>query len=128
MRILIVEDDPDIRELFAELFKEERFETTTCADGDDALERLARQPFELVVMDLLIPRPHGLNVLARLRSTPGPNASVPVIVCTGLLTSDSKNDDPRILGADAVLPKPVDLGELLDCVYALAGLKCEAAR
>jgi CheY-like chemotaxis protein len=127
IRILIVEDDPYVSELFAEVFAEEGCVPTVSTDGASAVERLASEPFDLLVMDLLIPRPHGLNVLARLRSTPGPNVAIPVIVCTGLLVADIDKNDPRILGADAVLGKPVEVGQLLDCAFSLLGRMCEVA-
>jgi CheY-like chemotaxis protein len=115
-RILVVEDDPDIRELLAQTLSEEA-EVECAVDGQDALERLARGPApSVILLDLRMPRLSGAEVLRRLEASPSHPPVVTMSACT----------TTRPAGAAAHLCKPFAFGVALAalrraCAEAAAG-------
>jgi DNA-binding response OmpR family regulator len=108
-RVLIVEDETPIRDGLVSLFSGQGFETKSAASGPEALDAIAKGTFEIIVLDLMIPPPTGLEVLARLRET---DDRTPVLVLTAL---GSEDDVVRGLeaGADDYITKPFGVKELL---------------
>ncbi len=115
MRLLIVEDDRDIRHLLVDLFEEEGYAAEGVADLAAAGRALAGQRYDLMVLDLLLPDGSGLSLLGRLRRT---GSQMPVIVCSGLPDA-ALRAAMFDTGADAVLDKPFSCSELLARVRAL---------
>jgi DNA-binding response OmpR family regulator len=114
MRILVVEDERGIAEFLSRALKSEGFATTVASDGDEA-ERLALSgDFDLVLLDVMLPRRGGLEVLRTIRTE---LPELPVIMLTAL---GQKHDvvDGLDLGADDYITKPFDLDELLARVRA----------
>jgi DNA-binding response OmpR family regulator len=112
MRVLIVDDDPAIRELLATLLRLEGWEISLAEDGRAALEAAARTPPDVVLMDVLMPGLSGHELCRRLKDRPDPPR---VIMISGL--SDSADErDGRAAGADAYLRKPFSPLELLEAV------------
>ena len=106
-RILVAEDDPDIRDILVlTLEREGHRDVTAVADGAEALAALTRQGFDLVLLDVLMPRLSGIEVLHRLRRLPG-GEDVPVIVVSALSDLDVVVSCIRE-GADDHLAKPFD--------------------
>ena len=107
--MLIVEDETPIRDGLVSLFSGQGFEVTAAASGPDALDALGRDAFDIVVLDLMIPPPTGLEVLAELRKK---DDRTPVLVLTAL---GSEDDVVRGLeaGADDYITKPFGVKELL---------------
>ena len=104
-RVLLVEDDEDLREITAECLDLEGFAVDSAGDGVAALERLARDPLpDVLVLDLIMPRMGGLELLERMRASQR-LAPVPVVVVTGTPPSTRPP-------AEALLQKPVDFGQL----------------
>ena len=105
-RILVVDDNAAIRDLAARRLTREGHAVTTCESGVAALERAARQPFDLMLLDLMMPGLNGLEVLARLRANPA-TAALPVIVVSAL---DEVETAVRCIeaGADDFLSKPLN--------------------
>jgi two-component system alkaline phosphatase synthesis response regulator PhoP len=116
-RALVVEDDPDIVELLDHYLKTDGWNVTIANDGRTALDRLKREPVDLVVLDLQIPHVDGLAVCAAIRADPRIRA-VPVV----MLTARGDETD-RILGlemgADDYIVKPFSPKELLARIRAL---------
>lgn len=115
--VLVVDDDPDIRDSVADALDQEGFRAICAADGRDALQVLAREgPPAFVLLDLMMPAMDGAAFCARLRATPA-WTSVPVVVF-------SAHRDAATLaaqmGADAVLSKPVRLADLMDVAARFA--------
>jgi two-component system response regulator QseB len=115
MRILLVEDDPDLGEGIRTALKPEGYTVDWLQDGVSALHALSSESFELVILDLGLPRMDGLQLLKQLR---GASNSVPVLILTA---RDATTD--RIAGLDAgaddYLTKPFDVAELKARLRAL---------
>ena len=108
--VLVVEDDPHLRELFRDALKLEGYSVVTVGDGIDALSYLDRHLPSAVVLDLGLPRLHGRDVASEMAAH-GWTASVPIIVVTGELTDGLNKDDFA-----CVLRKPISSDELIDAV------------
>lgn len=107
-RVLVVEDDPSIREATALGLERAGFRVTSAADGREGLERFRRDPFDLVVLDVMLPAVDGFDVCREIRRESG----VPIIMLT------ARTDPTDIvagleLGADDFVTKPFDLPVLL---------------
>jgi two-component system alkaline phosphatase synthesis response regulator PhoP len=114
-RVLVVDDERHLALGIAENLELEGYRATVAGDGEEALERLAGEEFDLVVLDVMMPRKDGLAVCAELRAT---GNNVPVL----FLTARSELDD-RLRGLEAggddYLAKPFALRELLLRVGAI---------
>jgi two-component system response regulator MprA len=112
--ILVVDDDPKIRSVLGRGLRFEGYNVQIAAGGQEALQLARETPFDLVVLDLTMPRMDGLEVCRRLRR----GVSVPILMLTA---RDAVTD--RIVGldsgADDYLTKPFDFEELLARVRAL---------
>jgi DNA-binding response OmpR family regulator len=115
MRILLVEDETALGTLLKHGLEEQGYAVDVAADGEDALAFTATEPYDLVVLDVMLPDLDGFSVCRRLRSD---GANMPVLMLTAL---DSIEDRVAGLdsGADDYLPKPFDPRELLARVRAL---------
>jgi DNA-binding response OmpR family regulator len=114
-RVLIVEDDESIRNLFERVFSAAGYTVHTVSDGVEALRQLEGEAPDLVVLDLMLPWVNGIEVLVTVRKQPQ-FTSVPVIVATGAATSAY---DLREFGPVLVLHKPFPLAELLPAARKL---------
>jgi DNA-binding response OmpR family regulator len=119
MRILVADDDADIRELVAFKLESAGFEVTAVGDGRAALDQARADPPDLIVLDLMMPRLTGLEVCAALQAEPA-TERVPVI----LLTAKAQESDVTRgfdVGAVDYMIKPFSPRELLSRVQAVLG-------
>ncbi|WKX71125.1 response regulator transcription factor [Streptomyces sp. XD-27] len=114
-RVLIVDDEPAVREALRRSLAFEGYRTETAVDGLDALEKVGRCDPELIVLDVLMPRMDGLTAARRLRAG---GVTVPILMLTA---RDTVGDRVTGLdsGADDYLVKPFELDELLARIRAL---------
>jgi len=108
-RVLIVDDEKLIRWSIAERLGKENLLTTEAADGASALEALAREPFDLVLLDLKLPDTDGLTLLKQLQSQV---PELPVLMITAHSSVDTAVEAMK-LGAHDYLTKPFNLDELV---------------
>jgi DNA-binding response OmpR family regulator len=112
--ILLVDDEDSVRKVLAFPLERDGFAVVQAADGEEALEKFAAQPIDLVVLDIMLPRLDGLEVCKRLRAT----STVPII----MLTARDDELDKVIgleLGADDYITKPFSIREFRSRVRAL---------
>jgi DNA-binding response OmpR family regulator len=115
MRILLVEDDADLGEFIRKGLKEERYAVDLAADGETALGLAREHPYELIILDIMLPKLDGLTVCRRLRE--GGN-TMPILLLTARDSTEDKVSGLDI-GADDYLTKPFAFVELLARVRAL---------
>jgi two-component system OmpR family response regulator len=115
MRLLVVEDEPDLAATLQKALAEEGFAVDLAADGDEALWHASSIPYDALVLDLMLPGVDGWTVLQRLRAS---GSRVPVLVLTA---RDGCNDKVAALntGADDYLTKPFAFAELVARLRAL---------
>ena len=118
-RILIVEDEPNIVESLSFILRRAGFEVDTVTDGAEALDRVRRQTFSTLILDIMLPGMNGFDVLQAIRSDHA-LAALPVIV----LTAKGQANDRRAaeaVGASAFITKPFSNAEVVEHVARLAG-------
>ena len=137
MRLLLVEDDLMIGESVLDLLRDEGYAVDWVKDGDIALAVLEDQPYDLILLDLGLPKRDGLSVLKILRDRKN---RTPVLVTTAR-DAVAQRIEGLDAGADDYIVKPYDLGELLarirslvrrsagraEPVYAYAGVSIDPA-
>ena|SRR5271165_1205587 len=114
MRVLIIEDDPTLARSLAATLREENYAVDLASDGEMGLTKAREQAYDAILLDVMLPRLDGWEVLARLR----PEVRAPVLLLTA---RDTVPDRVKGLdrGADDYLTKPFDIDELLARVRAL---------
>lgn len=113
-RILIADDDLLLRELLVARLSTAGHDLDLAADGEEALVKLRRRAFDLVLLDLRMPRMDGIEVLQSMKAIPSHEATK-VIVLTGSRSEDDVADAER-LGVESYLAKPVDIEKLAERV------------
>jgi DNA-binding response OmpR family regulator len=113
-KILIIDDDEELCELVSEYLTVEGFETETVHDGEKGLQKASAEEHDLVILDVMLPKKNGFDVLRDLRRS----STIPVLMLT------ARGDDmERIvgleIGADDYLPKPFNPRELVARIRAV---------
>lgn len=114
MRVLVVDDEPDLQRVIASTLREDGYAVDTASNGEDALYKVKAWDYDAVVLDVMLPKLDGWTVLRSLRTT----KKTPVLMLTA---RDTVQDRVRGLnsGADDYLVKPFALTELLARLRAL---------
>ena len=114
-RVLVVDDEPDIRDLLRGVLEFEGYEVDEAADGDEALAAVADDPPDVVLLDVMMPGPDGFEVLAELKQPTHPGASIPVLMLTAR-GGDLDRIRGGIEGAVRYIVKPFALSDLREAV------------
>lgn len=96
-RILVVEDDQFLRDLYNELLTEEGYTVELAGNGEDGHEKASAGGFDLILLDIMLPKIDGLEVLRRLKAHPAKAANGPIVLLTNL-------------GQDAIIKEGFSLG------------------
>jgi DNA-binding NtrC family response regulator len=121
--ILVVDDEPPIRELLESYFRKHGYEVTTAADATDAVTKADNIPLHLVILDVLLPDCDGLEILEKLK---GAHPSLPIIIMTGIGFDEELLQEAIQKGASGYISKTLPLDQLLMEVHRT--LKFKAAR
>lgn len=125
-RVLAVEDDADVGELVRAALVRSLIDTTLVSSGEVALECLAEDDFDLVLLDIVLPGMTGMEVCRRMKASPDWR-DIPVIFISGRATPEDK-EEARRLGAAAFIEKPFNLLPFLACVMGHLRLQTNAAQ
>lgn len=112
-KILLIEDDGEIREMLKNYLTTENYEVTCAADGQEACDRFDQAAFSLVLLDLMIPRISGMDVMQHIRKS----SVVPIIIISAKDTETDKTLGLG-LGADDYITKPFSVAEVLARIKA----------
>jgi len=117
MRILVVEDDHKVGGFLEQGLREEAFEVERAWDGDEALAKAEARPFDLILLDYMLPMKSGLEVAVILRAR---GSRTPILMLTA---RDAPEDirNGRAAGVDDYLGKPFRFDDLLRRIHALVG-------
>jgi CheY-like chemotaxis protein len=118
-RILVIDDEPDILELVADILDSYGFAVETARSGPLGLAKLVESPFDLLFCDLSMRDMTGWDVVEKVRAT---DSDIGVVLITGWGSSLSE-DDVRARGVDAILTKPFELKSLVDTIERVLGAR-----
>lgn len=121
-RVIVVDDDPDLRSLIGGFLREHHFDVVTAADAAALDARLEETPVDLILLDVMMPGEDGLSVLRRID---GPNR--PGIIMLSAMGDDIDRIEGLELGADDYLAKPCNPRELLARIRAVLRRRQEAS-
>ncbi|MBN2164368.1 MAG: response regulator [Pontiellaceae bacterium] len=119
--ILIIDDDPSIRNVFTRYLEHKGYSVTVASDGSEGLSILSTFAPDLVITDVMMPGKDGLEVVLELRKT---RQDIPVFAISGGMRMAVMDFLPMIkkFGAKKVFYKPVDLDELLVAIHEQLGV------
>ena len=117
-RILIVEDDDQVREMLWRTFEKEGYQLEEATDGNQAIRRYRADPHDVIVADLVMPEQDGIGMIRVLRDE-FPDVKVIAISGGGRIGPQTYLKAAERLGARRTFTKPVDQDELLACVRDL---------
>ena len=123
LKLLIVDDDPNTRDLLADALAVRGAQVRAFASASEARNTLVAWHPDLMISDVGMPRENGYELIRRVRHLPArEGGATPAIACTGYTR---REDRVRAMhaGFDAVVTKPVDLDELLRAILQLAGVR-----
>ncbi|MCA9410248.1 MAG: HDOD domain-containing protein [Candidatus Omnitrophica bacterium] len=115
-RILIVDDEKQLSDLMRDFLRDAGYTVEQAMDGIEAMGRLENKVYDVMILDLRMPRKDGLEVLEELRKT---TSGMSILVVTGL-ASNEEIDQAAAYGADKILRKPFQLDELLHAVEEIS--------
>lgn len=119
MKLLLVEDNPQLNKALTTLLKRNSYLVDSAFDGEEALMCLKEYQYDVIILDIMLPKIDGLEVLRRAREN---NIQTPIILLTARSTIEDKITGLD-LGADDYLPKPFSTEELLARIRALGRRK-----
>ncbi|MBU1355565.1 MAG: response regulator [Candidatus Edwardsbacteria bacterium] len=117
-KILVADDEANIRLLLEEVLGEEGYQVTTAATGREALRKILKEEFDLLIFDIKMPEMNGLEVVEKIREL---KKNTPVIICSAY----KHLQDDYVVGTSGItayITKPVNLAELKEKVKA--ALEC----
>ena len=121
-RVLVVDDSSLVRMYCRGVLEKAGFEVEQAINGIEALEKVVAQTFDLVIVDVNMPRMDGFSFIRALRGSAPAIASLPVLVLTTEAGRQDK-EDARTAGANFYLVKPVSEADLVRHAAALAGVR-----
>jgi two-component system OmpR family response regulator len=120
-RILMVDDDPGIRDVVSEFLGQQGYQVETAGDARGMEQALSKGPVDLIVLDVMMPGEDGLSICRRLTAQPGG----PAIIMLSAMGEDTDRIVGLELGADDYLPKPCNPRELLARIRAVLRRRAE---
>jgi two-component system OmpR family response regulator len=107
-RVLVVDDDVDVRAMLFAALSDEGYEVITAADGEEAINAVRHRPPDVILLDLMMPRVSGWGFCERYAREPGPHA--PIIVITAVASQVVRMPEQ---GIARILPKPFSVDAVL---------------
>ncbi len=117
-KIMVVDDEPDVRNVVARLLKRRGYEVEVCESAEEAIEKLrsGERP-DLLLMDLMMPGMSGIDACRLIKSDPELK-DIPVVILTVMAEPETKEESASA-GADAHVDKPINTQKLYDTIESL---------
>jgi len=112
-KILVVEDDLYLRELYAEILKKEGYDVDTAADGEEGYNKVVKGGWDLVLMDIVLPKMNGLDILRKASTESAAKTNKSVVFLTNLDNADQMKE-ALLLGDAYLIKSQVTPGNLID--------------
>ncbi len=109
-KILVVDDEAPVRDLFDELLKKENCQTVSCASGEAALEIIKKENFDVVLLDIKLPGMSGLEVLKNIREI---NIKLPVVMITGFGFDEDLIAKTKQFGCSGYIGKNMPVAQII---------------
>jgi DNA-binding response OmpR family regulator len=119
--VLVVDDEPSVRDFLAFVLADEGFRVETASDGDEALKLALADPPDVVLTDLMMPRVDGYQLIERLRAE-----GVPVRAIVAMSAVNVAH--PQALRADMFIAKPFEVEQVLICLQSLVSDRARSHR
>jgi len=120
--ILVIDDERDIRQLISLILETEGYTVTQCGGGSEGLQLLEQEPFDLVVLDIMMPEMDGWSVCRQIRLNPS-TRDIPVLILTVRNQPLDRVIGLEVVRADGYLIKPFEREELITTVAQLVALR-----
>ena len=114
--VILVDDDLTLREMYAERFKAEGFTVDTAHDGEDALVKAGQDNPNIILLDIMMPKINGLDVLKKLKEQPE-TKDIPVIVLTALIQDREREEATKLGAVDYVVKSETMPGEVIEKIH-----------
>jgi CheY-like chemotaxis protein len=118
-KVLVIEDEPDLRQLAAWLLKAEGYQALLAADGDEGLKIAREHHIDLILLDIKMPGRYGWSILTEIKVTPELR-DIPVIILTASAEAGYKSKAIQMGAADFLI-KPIDAQKLKECIARVLG-------
>jgi CheY-like chemotaxis protein len=109
-KILVVDDEVAVRELFGELFKKEDCQSISCSSGEESLEILKKETFDVVLLDIKLPGMSGLEVLKNIREN---YKNLPVVMITGFGYDEDLIAKTKQFGCSGYIGKNMPVAQII---------------
>ena len=120
-RILVVDDEPDVRTIVVTLLESDGYAVANASSGEECIDQVKADPPDLIILDIMMPEMDGLEVMVKLKDVPA-SSGIPIIVLTVLGGSALFSEETlKSHGADRVLRKPFEPEELSRAVEQALG-------
>jgi DNA-binding response OmpR family regulator len=117
-RILVIDDEPSVRELLSVMLTEEGYEVVEAADGEAGMRLFRENPADLVITDLIMPEKEGIETIMDLRRN-FPDVKIIAMSGGGIIHAEDYLGMARGVGAHCVFEKPFGVSDLLKAVHQL---------
>jgi hypothetical protein len=120
-KVLIAEDSSVIQNLTKKILQFQNFEISSVKNGEQVLQSLAKEPFDIILLDINMPVMDGMECARQVRALPDPvKANIPIVAITGNARNYSM-EDFKSVGINEYLQKPLNFDNLVDVVKKLTG-------
>ncbi len=120
-KVLIAEDSSVIQNLTKKILQFQNFEISSVKNGEQVLQALAKEPFDILLLDINMPVMDGMECAKQVRALPDPvKANIPIVAITGNARNYSM-EDFKSVGINEYLQKPLNFDNLVDVVKKLTG-------
>jgi two-component system chemotaxis response regulator CheY len=120
-RVLVVDDQPDVRLSFRYMLEHFGYDVGEAGNGVEALAFLAKEKVDVILTDLYMPKMDGLTLVRAVRTGPAPRPRIIAVSGSPNLGKEAALEAARVLGADAILLKPLARDQLIKAIRSVVG-------